>query len=120
MPKTLGQHLKEARQRANGGKGYSLREVERRTGIKNAHLSQVENDQISRPEMALLWQLAVLYGIDYERLLRLAGYTPDTETSGRHRQRMTVAMRAMDTFSPKEQEEVLQFISKVRSRKHDD
>ena len=69
MP-SLGEHLKAKRSAA----GLSLREVERRTGIHNAHLSQIETGRILRPEMALLWELAGLYGADYRELLRLAGH----------------------------------------------
>ena len=51
---TLGAVLRDARTR----RGLSLRDVERRTGIRNAHLSQIETDTIAKPEMALLWELA--------------------------------------------------------------
>jgi transcriptional regulator with XRE-family HTH domain len=51
----------------------SLRDVERATGIRSAHLSQIETGRIARPEMALLWQLAVLYELDFGVLLERAG-----------------------------------------------
>ena len=59
---------------ARAGRGLSLRDVERRTGIRNAHLSQIETDTIAKPEMAILWDLAALYGVDFARLLALAGH----------------------------------------------
>jgi HTH-type transcriptional regulator, competence development regulator len=113
MPKTLGQVLKEARD----GRKLSLREVEQLTGIQNGHLSQIETDAMTKPEMAVLWQLASLYRLKYERLLRLAGYGAGQETSGRQRQRMTVALRAMDELSPKEQNEALNFMAELRARR---
>jgi HTH-type transcriptional regulator, competence development regulator len=113
MPRTLGQILKDARL----GQGLSLRAVEAQTGIKNAHLSQIENDFISKPEMAMLWELAVLYGLEYEALLKAAGYGRAKETSGRQRQRTTVALRALDDLSPKEQTEVLNFMASLRSKR---
>jgi HTH-type transcriptional regulator, competence development regulator len=113
MAKTLGEVLKQARENS----GLSLRDVERRTGIRNAHLSQIENGTITRPEMAILWELASLYGLDYTDLLRMAGHVQGGDTSGRQRQRMTVAMRAMGELSPKEQAEVLDYMARVRSRR---
>lgn len=113
MAKTLSQVLKEAREKSN----LSLREVERVTGIKNAHLSQIENDRIDRPEMAMLWQLASLYRIEYDRLLRLAGHVKGGDTSGRQRQRMSVALRAMGELSPTEQNDALSYMAKLRRKR---
>lgn len=116
MAKTLGKVLQEARVR----KGLSLRQVEAKTGIRNAHLSQIENDKIDQPEMSMLWDLAALYEIDYDRLLRLAGYGRGPATSGRQRQRMTVALRAMEELSPKDQQEALAFMDQLRQRRRDE
>src|SRR3954452_3802819 len=110
MPKTLGDVLRNAREQ----QGLSLRDVERRTGIRNAHLSQIENGAITKPEMAMLWELASLYGLDYTDLLRRAGHVQGKDTSGRQRQRMTVAMRAMSDLAPKDQTEVLRFMAELR------
>ena len=65
MAEALGDILKKKRIDL----GLSLRDVERETGIRNAHLSQIENHTISSPEMAMLWELAALYGLDYAELL---------------------------------------------------
>jgi transcriptional regulator with XRE-family HTH domain len=113
VAKTLGAVLKEAR----GRRGLSLRDVERVTGIRNAHLSQIENDTIAKPEMAMLWELASLYELDYQRLLRLAGHADRNESSGRQRQRLTAAMRAMGELSPKDQADVLNYMAELRRRK---
>ena len=50
--RTLASALRDARL----SRGMSLREVERRTGIGNAHLSQLETGTIVRPEPALVWE----------------------------------------------------------------
>jgi transcriptional regulator with XRE-family HTH domain len=113
--KKLGNVLKEAR----GGRDMSLRDVERETDISNAHLSQVESGRIEKPDMALLYTLATLYRLDYRELLVLAGYGVAQGGSGRERQRMSVAMRAMGELSAKEQNEVLGFMSEVRRRRDD-
>lgn len=115
MAKTLGEVLKETRV----GRGLSLRAVERETGIQNAHLSQLENGTIIKPEMALLWELAALYGLDYTRLLVLAGYGDGEESSGRQRRRMSVAMRAMGDLSPKQQDQALRYMAELRAAGHD-
>lgn len=112
MTTSLGQVLRDARNEA----GLSLRAVEHQTGIRNAHLSQIETGAIAQPEMAMLWDLATLYGLDYTHLLALAAGEDPEETSGRQRQRMTVALRAMGELAPKEQEEALEFMAKLKQR----
>lgn len=114
MAKKLGDVLRGAREK----RGLSLRQVEAATGIRNAHLSQIENSTIARPEMAMLWELAAQYDLDYGDLLRLAGYDrDDAPTSGRARQRMTVALRAMEELSPREQTDVLDYMRQLKVRK---
>ena len=111
-PPSLARVLAEARRDL----GLSLREVERRTGIRNAHLSQIETGTIARPEMALLWELSVAYGLDFARLLALAGY----EAAGRaaaDRGRMTVALRALGQLTPAEQAKTLEFMAELRRRR---
>ena len=113
MPRrTLGQELRAARAAA----GLSLREVERRTGIHNAHLSQIENGRILKPEMALLWELAGLYEIDYPALLRLGGHARGgTATPGEARERMTVALRALDELTPAEREDAMRYLRELQA-----
>ena len=110
---TLGSLLKRARI----GVAMSLRAVERRTGVRSGHLSQIETDTIAKPEMAILWELAALYGLDFTRLLALAGYATGSETSGRQRQRMTVALRALGELSPAEQADALRYMAELRGRR---
>jgi transcriptional regulator with XRE-family HTH domain len=112
---TLGATLKQARMAA----GLSLRDVERRTGVRSGHLSQIETNTIARPEMAILWELAATYGADFGRLLSLAGYGGGREVSGRQRQRMTVALRAMSELSPADQAEALRFMAELKARRDD-
>jgi len=110
---TLGSLLKRAR----AERDMSLREVERRTEVRSGHLSQIETDTIAKPEMAILWELAALYGLDFTRLLSLAGYATGRETSGRQRQRTTVALRALGELSPREQADALRYMAELRSRR---
>ena len=112
---TLGHVLTEARARS----GLSLRAVERRTGIRSGHLSQIETDRIAKPELAMLWDLAALYGIDFEGLATLSGHASEPESSDRQRRRMTVALRAMRDLTPAEQTEALRFMAELRARRSD-
>ena len=112
-PPSLAQVLAGARH----GLGLTLREVERRTGIRNAHLSQIETGTIARPEMALLWELSVAYGLDFAELLTLAGYEAAGEGSAGERGRMTVALRALRELTPDEQAEALRYIAELRRRR---
>jgi HTH-type transcriptional regulator, competence development regulator len=109
---TLGAALRRARADC----GLSLRDVERRTGIRNAHLSQIETDTIAKPEMAILWDLASLYGIDFARLLALAGHAGGA-SSGSQRRRVTVALRALGQLSPGDQDEALRFMAELKARR---
>ena len=110
---TLGAALRAARAES----GLSLRDVERRTQIKSGHLSQIETGTIAQPEMAILWELAGLYGLDFTALLRAAGLSSATETPGRKRRRMTVALRALEELTPREQAEALAYMAEIRSRR---
>ena len=103
----LGSVLREARRE----RGLSLRDVERRTGIGNAHLSQLETGTIARPEPALIWDLAVLYDLDFTELLELAGHGRGPG------ERMTVALRALGELTAQEQSEVLQFMAELKRRR---
>jgi transcriptional regulator with XRE-family HTH domain len=114
MPATpLGSTLKEARTR----KALSLRDVERRTGIKSGHLSQIETGVIGKPDMAILWELAMLYDIPFTDLIRLAGHGSGVAGADRARQRTTVALRALDGLSPGEHAEALAFIAELKARR---
>ena len=95
-PRASAQTLGSALKRGRRERGLSLRDVERRTGIKSGHLSQIETGTIAKPDAAILWELAEVYGVEFDRLLGLAGLTSGPESSGRARQRMTVALRALE------------------------
>ncbi len=110
---TLGGVLKRARTEL----GLSLRDVERRTGVKSGHLSQIETGVIAQPEMAMLWDLAGALELDFGRLLGLAGLAGADLSSGRRRQRMTVALRALGELSPDEQEEALRYMAELKARR---
>jgi transcriptional regulator with XRE-family HTH domain len=110
---SLGGTLRAARAAA----GLSLRDVERRTGVHSGHLSQIETGKIARPDMAILWDLASTYDVNFGRLLVLAGYRSAEAMSARQRQRMTVALRAMTELSPADQAEALRYMAQLKARR---
>lgn len=62
--------LAEARRQ----RGWTLREAERRTGVANAHLSQLESGTILRPTLDTLVPLAAVYGLPLDELAAVAGH----------------------------------------------
>jgi len=65
----LGSRLKKARKDL----GWPLRKAADRSGVPNAHISQVENGRIRHPGMAVLTRLSVAYGVPLHELVALGG-----------------------------------------------
>jgi HTH-type transcriptional regulator, competence development regulator len=113
MSKTLGEVLKKAR----NDKGWSLREAERRTGIHNAHISQIETGTITQPSASLLWAFAEHYDLDYTQLLRLAGHTTKDKAAGGQRSLAGAALHALGDLSATEQADVLAYMAEVKRKR---
>lgn len=107
--KTLGQVLKESREKSN----KTLREVEESTGISNAYLSQLENDKIKKPSANVLYKLSDLYEIELDVLLSAAGIIDKQKKSELSELQKKVAFYA-DKFTPDEEQEILKFIEYLR------
>lgn len=111
MTEDLGTLLRETRL----ARGWSLREVERRTGIDNAHLSQIETGHIEKPAMHLLYTLSRLYDLDYARLMRAAGYATD-EAAPDARTLQGAALDSLSDLSASQLEEALELLDELRER----
>lgn len=111
MENALGELLREKRTK----KGWSLREVEEKTGIHNAHLSQIESGAIARPAPNLLFTLAALYDLRYEELMRLAGHLQADGRSQTRRSLQGAALHALEELTPKEQRRVLEYMKSLRA-----
>jgi transcriptional regulator with XRE-family HTH domain len=103
----LGEVLKRARTHRQ----LSLRQVEERTGVLNAHLSQIERGQIRRPDPSLLWRLSELYLLDFGLLARWAGYTGE---AGDNAAQLAAALRMLSELESSELDEVLSVIDRLR------
>jgi transcriptional regulator with XRE-family HTH domain len=103
--------------RARSERGETLRRVEEATGIPNAHISQIEKGHIEAPSPNVLWGLAAHYGLDFAKLMELAGHAAPV---GQRKQRNRVAaFRAMDDLTTGEQNDVLRYMAELRRRRDD-
>lgn len=112
-PRELGAVLADLRK----AKGLSLREVEEATGkaVSNAYLSQLENGKIKKPSPNVLHSLAGVYAVPYEALMEKAGYLLPSEQGGGRRKRL--ATFAIDDLTAEEEEQLLEYLAFLRSRK---
>ncbi len=109
MDETLGSYLRKIRKKKN----LTLRDVEKRTGVSNAYLSQLENNKILCPSPIILHKLSECYEVPYDFLMKLAGYpVPTSEQAPVFR-----IGSGLDDLTPEEREEVLEFIEFLKSRR---
>ena len=106
----LGDILRRARQH----QGLSLRQVEQRTGVSNAHLSQIERGAIRRPDPAILMNLAELYGLNYELVAEWSGYL-ETEGPRGSSALAGMALRLFVELDPVTQSQALEYLEKLRN-----
>jgi transcriptional regulator with XRE-family HTH domain len=111
---TLGKYLASIR----NDRKFTLRDVEEATEkqVSNAYLSQIENDKIGQPSPNILYCLAELYGIDFEKLMEMAGYivsAPKKETGKRHGR---VATFSEHHLTPAEESELIDYLQFIRRR----
>jgi len=109
--KTLGQVLKESREKSN----KTMRDVEEATGISNAYLSQLENDKIKKPSANVLYKLSDAYEVELDVFLVAAGIIEKSKKSTQSELQRKAAFMA-DKFSKEEEKEVLNFIDYLRHR----
>jgi HTH-type transcriptional regulator, competence development regulator len=108
--KALGEMLRNARSQA----GLTLREVEGKTKISNAYLSQVEGAKIKQPSPAILHKLCDLYGCSYAAALEMAGYPIP---NGKQQPVDARFVARLGKTTSGEQESILEYLQFLRSRK---
>ena len=107
----LGNYLKSLRE----ARTLSLRDVEGRTGISNAFLSQIESGKVKQPSPVMLYKMAGLYDIPYEALMELVGYPVSSSPSKAPRAASAVFNR-LGNISEEEEQELLDYLVFLRSR----
>jgi transcriptional regulator with XRE-family HTH domain len=103
----VGRVLRLARAR----RGWSIREVARRTGFPNTYLSQVERGVIRRPDPAALWELAALYNLDFALLAKWSGRLSEHEDSARSL--LSAALRAFSSLDEEGRLAALRFMKQL-------
>jgi transcriptional regulator with XRE-family HTH domain len=117
---TLGQYLESIRK----DRHMTLRQVEEATNkeVSNAYLSQIEQDKIQKPSPNVLHALSEIYGIDYAKLMEMAGYITPTKARSDDQKHGRVATFAEHNLTSAEEAEMLEYLKFIRSRKrhHDE
>jgi len=101
--------------RARTHHGLTLRQVEQRVGIPNAHLSQIERGAIKRPDPAILMDLAELYALNYKLLAEWAGYL-DPGVARKSSNLTGMALRLFVELDPVAQRDALDYLEQLRNR----
>jgi transcriptional regulator with XRE-family HTH domain len=96
-------------------KALSLRQVEAKSGISNAFISQMESGKVKQPSPVMLYKLAEVYGVPYESLMELAGYPSPSALTTEPRSASAV-FRRFGEITPTEEAELLDYLSFLRSR----
>ena len=96
-------------------RSLSLRDVEKKTGVSNAVLSQIESGQVKRPSPTTLYKLAELFDVPYEELMSRAGYPMPSRHVGEAQSAHAVFNR-LGTITEDEEQELLDYLAFLRSR----
>ncbi len=107
---TLGQVLKARR----SSLGKTLRDVENLTGISNGYLSQLESDAVKQPSPKHLYKLASTYGLEYARLMELAGYVPAHHIGAALGEDNAETFRGIEELTEEDKRKIQQYIEDLR------
>ena len=94
--------------------GLTLREVEAKTGVSNAYLSQLEGAKIKQPSPQMLHKLCELYGCSYSAALEFAGYPVPKQQKRATNSRF---LARLGKTNPDEESALLEYLQFLRSRK---
>ncbi len=106
----LGSYLRIARERGR----YSLRDVERKVGIANAYVSQIESGKIRRPSPLVLHKLSRLFGVSYTMVMKLAGYPVPEE---KQEDKIFALARRFGPVTEDEADAIVEYLRFLRSRR---
>lgn len=114
--RNLGLYLRKARD----DKGMSLRAVEAATDkeVSNAYLSQLESGKITKPSPHILYALSDALSVEYDELMRRAGYLgAKSKSRGTDEQHGRAATSAIDNLTIDEEAALLQYLKFIRTNK---
>ncbi len=94
----------------------TLREVEAKTGISNAYLSQLESGKIRQPSPSNLFKLAELYEISYEELMGKVGYPIPKTVTEKKVEELSVHNR-LGNLTQGEETELMDYLDFIRNRR---
>lgn len=108
---SLGEVLRKRRLQL----GLSLRQVEDKTGISNAYLSQLETQKITQPTPSILRRISELYDLSYPRLLNLAGHpVPSLRNDNKVVFRTS---QGLEEINKEEEKELLNYLRFLRMKR---
>lgn len=96
--------------------GLTLRDVEAKTGVSNAYISQLETGKVKQPSPSNLYKLADLYQVTYEELMEKAGY-PVPKATKEPQSKESMAQNRLGKLSSNEEEELIDYLNFIRNRK---
>jgi transcriptional regulator with XRE-family HTH domain len=86
--------------------------------LRNAlYLSQIENNKIQQPSPNVLFALSEAYGLDYGRLMEIAGHITPSKGRTADQRHGRVATFAGHNLTEAEEAELIDFIQHIRNRK---
>lgn len=96
-------------------KNLTLRDVEKKTDISNAYLSQLETGKVKQPSPVNLYKLAEIYEVPYELLMEKVGFPVPKgklEVNNKHG-----TYSRFGKITDEEELELLDYLSFIRKRK---
>lgn len=118
MMKAKNVELSDTLRRLREAKGFSLRQVEKKSGISNAYLSQIETGKIKEPSPHILHKLSEVYDTSYNDLMKLAGYIEEKKGERVSKKIMSdVAFKVMSELTDEEKDAVLEYIEFIRNKR---
>ena len=97
----------------------SQRNVEEATNkeISNGYLSQLESGKITKPSPHILYALSIALSVDYEKLMRRAGYILPTSMRPDNAKHERPKTYSIDNLTTEEECELLQYLTFLRGKK---
>jgi len=94
--------------------GLTLRTVQKKAGVSNAFISQLESSKVKQPSPVVLHKFALAYGVTYEALMEAAGYpvpgpVKDSGSAGK-------LLNNLGTINEEEEEWLVDCLAFLRSR----